>query len=573
MGRPRKNAVQTKDTTTTASKGKAKEPEEETENLSLTLTRSRRTPKPNPKYQNDVILPFSSRIVTGDSSRSTTPAKSETSEEVVPLSDEDDEDLTKTGSGKKRGRPPKKTAQVTSPAVAPEPAAKKVPPPQPKGPEKKDTPRRLPDRSAKQQTPPEAPVQKRKREEETNEVTKKKVKSVEEKKSTPILTKTQQQQQPVRSVEKKSVPGGKNPSPTKGDIVDVAGTRENVKIVDVSEILKKKHEVVVEEPNKRIRKCPPEVSPRPPPLYSSKILSQSQKVSPSSRPQQAVTPTIRPKISPKAPLKLSPPGPRQLNSNGKFNINNVARHFVAVTPPKCPVIDLTRSGDSLESPQRPKKPLMQPLNPIRKSIQRPMTVPAPLRPLSQQKKPTILSSVKVPVMKKKPVITPLPPAKTPPGQPVLPSQKKREVMTIEKWNVVQLPMEKLPDVAPKVSLGMTLKELEDQIKDIQLPTEAWNHNVPDDYTEPPTTIAFQRMVPGASADDPSADAADEAPSKFDRSVTFKDMEIVIEIEGSEVTLVGAPDTLTTVSDVQTLLQIVNDLTLKNSCVEEVTVVL
>uniref|UniRef100_A0A1B0D5N1 Uncharacterized protein n=1 Tax=Phlebotomus papatasi TaxID=29031 RepID=A0A1B0D5N1_PHLPP len=170
---------------------------------------------------------------------------------------------------------------------------------------------------------------------------------------------------------------------------------------------------------------------------------------------------------------------------------------------------------------------MQPLNPIRKSIQRPMTVPAPLRPLSQQKKPTILSSVKVPVMKKKPVITPLPPAKTPPGQPVLVPQKKREVMTIEKWNVVQLPMEKLPDVAPKVSLGMTLKELEDQIKDIQLPTEAWNHNVPDDYTEPPTTIAFQR----------------------------------------------APDTLTTVSDVQTLLQIVNDLTLKNSCVEEVTVVL
>ncbi|XP_059610722.1 mediator of DNA damage checkpoint protein 1-like [Phlebotomus argentipes] len=538
MGRPRKSAVtQTKDTP----KSKAKEPEEESENLSLTLTRSRRTPKPNPKYSNDVIVPFSSsRVVTGDSSRSTTPAKSETSEELVPLSEEDEEETPKMGT-RKRGRPKKPAVQT------PEPTKRSTPQSKPQ--EKKETPqRRLPERATKQQTPDSAGPPKRKREEEpehpvvtkVDNFAKKRIKALVEKLNIP--TTPAKPQQPIRSAEKRPAAATKAVTSAKAEIVDVAGTRENVKIVDVSEILNKKHDVVLDEP-KRVRKCPPEMPKGARPLYSSKILSQPAKVAPKLSP---VGSKVAPKVSPIN---------RQLNNNGK--INSVPRFPEAKKMPplasRCPVIDLTRQLEA-DKPKRALKDALMASSPARKPPVRPAGL-VPLRPLPGVQRPALAGGAKTQMLLKG---IPKPPLK-PVAMPGM--RQKREITCFETWHVVQLPAEQPPDVAAKVSLGITLKELAEQVEDIRLPSETWSHSVTTQKgSETPTSIAFQRRS--------TAEAA-----KRDRSVNFKATELIIEIEGNEVTLVGAPESLTTAADIQTLLQIVDDVSLKNSCVEQVTVVL
>jgi hypothetical protein len=57
--------------------------------------------------------------------------------------------------------------------------------------------------------------------------------------------------------------------------------------------------------------------------------------------------------------------------------------------------------------------------------------------------------------------------------------------------------------------------------------------------------------------------------QYDRAVIFKNSTFLINIDGKYCTLVGAPQTVSTLDDVVTLLSIVDDLTLTNSCVEQV----
>ncbi|GAB0100564.1 hypothetical protein DMENIID0001_166190 [Sergentomyia squamirostris] len=558
MGRPRKNATgQSKEVTP---KAKVKEPEEEVENLPLTLTRSRRTPKPNPKYLSDVIVPLSAKV-TGESSRESSVARSDTSEDTVPASEEDEEEEMDKVAPKKRGRPRKYPLSAT-PST---PVVEKKPTPQTKPPEKKELPgKRIPERLVKKTTP-EVTVVKRKRDTVTPEEDlvrvdlAKKRKAVEEKPA----ARTPPQQ--IKVVEKKVVvaPVKSTPSsPAKGDVVGVAGTKEMVKIVDVSDILNKKHDDILtfgESKNKR--KCPPEApkTSKPPPLYTSKILSQTLKGA-SSKAATPVTPKIAPKVYSKIAPSTIPQISRQPNNNGKLN-SSVSRFsdFKKLAPARsAPVIDLTKSPRSSDTMEKPKRALKDALL---ASTTTKKTTPVVSRAAASavlrssglvQKTPKLvpikgsnLTRITSPVKQKAAV-------QLPKLTPVAVPKKKREITTIEMWTVVQLPPENKS--LSKVKLDITPKELIDHLADIRLPSDAWSH------TEESDTVIFER-------------ATDTDAEKKDRIVTFKGKDLTIRIEDSEITLIAAPDSLTTPAEIQTLLQIVNDVNLKNACVEEVTVVL
>ncbi|XP_055696215.1 titin-like [Lutzomyia longipalpis] len=572
MGRPRKNANQAKDTP-----NKTKVPEEDTENLSLTLTRSRRIPKPNPKYSNDVIVSFSSKDA-GDSSRSTSPARSETSEEIVPMSEDDDEEeveAPKPGT-RKRGRPPKnKIPEPPKKISSLTPQSKDVKMLKKK--EGNEPVKRTPERQGKQLSSPDIAA-KRKKDDNTiatvDASVKKDIKALEEKLKNISKPKVLPQ---TRSNDKKIsiIKGG---SPVKGEYIDIEGTAENVKIVDVSEILSKKHEVLVNEP-KRLRKCPPEahkIPPRTP--YGSKILSQSPKVgsqtpkvlaqSPKvvTSPQKGLPklPSVASRMSQKISPKSTPPPPlitRHANNGKVSSVSSLSDAKKSLTTsPKCTVIDLTEGANSLE---KPKKALKEALVASAGARKRPEPVSSHLMSTVQKKS----SDAKSPLINRTSSATRPPPLITRPPplitrglttkSKISDTPHKRDVMSIELWNVVHLPRESVEEL-PKITLGMTLKDLTEKIKEIQLPSEAWSHNVNED-TEPSSSITFKLTKP-------------TDPSK-ERSVTFSATELIIEIEGNEVVFVGAPASLSTPSDIQTLLEIVNDVSMKNSCVETVAVVL
>lgn len=58
--------------------------------------------------------------------------------------------------------------------------------------------------------------------------------------------------------------------------------------------------------------------------------------------------------------------------------------------------------------------------------------------------------------------------------------------------------------------------------------------------------------------------------QYDRTVIFKNQTFYLNVDGKNVRLTASPQQIDTYDDIQTLLQIVDDISLKSCCVELAT---
>lgn len=165
-------------------------------------------------------------------------------------------------------------------------------------------------------------------------------------------------------------------------------------------------------------------------------------------------------------------------------------------------------------------------------------------------------------------------------------RKVRKITCFETWFVI-----KLPHIEPSVSqsiLDMELIKLGNEIKQIPLPTTDWNYkitlsritkpnpngliyngevqdaNIKEDekHFYQPTTIMFRRECKNKAL-----------RMQFDRAVIMKNRNFFINVDGKNVKLIGSPTNVQNFEDIETLLQIVENISLSDSLVEQTTYVI
>lgn len=188
-----------------------------------------------------------------------------------------------------------------------------------------------------------------------------------------------------------------------------------------------------------------------------------------------------------------------------------------------------------------------------------------------------------------------PPPKTVISHQVVPGGQTRRVRKItcyETWFVIKLQDEKAGGgggggaAVAKTELAFSLVRLGNGIAGVALPADTWTYKVSlqrrrdadanatdgevytgdlhdvsiperDRWQYAPTNIMFRR----------SAASAQAQRMQFDRAVIFKNNAFYINIDGKNVRLLGAPMKLDSLEEVETLLQIVDDVTLNSPLVE------
>jgi hypothetical protein len=165
-------------------------------------------------------------------------------------------------------------------------------------------------------------------------------------------------------------------------------------------------------------------------------------------------------------------------------------------------------------------------------------------------------------------------------------RKVRKITCFETWFVIKLP--NIEPTVPKSILDMELIKLGNEIKEIPLPTSDWNYkitlsrltkpnpngliysgevqdaNIKDDekHFYQPTTIMFRRECKNTAL-----------RMQFDRAVIMKNRNFFINVDGKNVKLIGAPQFVQNFEDIETLLQIVENITLTDPLVEQTTYVI
>lgn len=165
-------------------------------------------------------------------------------------------------------------------------------------------------------------------------------------------------------------------------------------------------------------------------------------------------------------------------------------------------------------------------------------------------------------------------------------RKVRKITCFETWFVI-----KLPHIEPTVTqsiLEMELIKLGNEIREISLPTSDWNYKITlSRITKPnsngliysgevqdanikeeekhfyqPTTIMFRRECKNKAL-----------RMQFDRAVIMKNRNFFINVDGKNVKLIGAPTNVQNFEDIETLLQIVENISLTDPLVEQTTYVI
>uniref|UniRef100_U5EMQ0 Putative mucin related 2b n=1 Tax=Corethrella appendiculata TaxID=1370023 RepID=U5EMQ0_9DIPT len=166
---------------------------------------------------------------------------------------------------------------------------------------------------------------------------------------------------------------------------------------------------------------------------------------------------------------------------------------------------------------------------------------------------------------------------TKPGNP-----KMKKITCFETWYVINIPNDE--NKPEKSVLNLSLIRLGNTIQEINLPSEHWSYkitlvklrNPPKEHDEvytgeiqeknikeedkhkyEPFNIMFRRK-----STEPS-----QFNVQYDRAVVFKNRAFFINIDGKNCKLVGAPQTINDLSEIQTLINIVDDIDLQNACVE------
>lgn len=158
-------------------------------------------------------------------------------------------------------------------------------------------------------------------------------------------------------------------------------------------------------------------------------------------------------------------------------------------------------------------------------------------------------------------------------------KRVKKITCFETWYVINIPTIEVPTQKPLVNVSLT--KIGNEAKQIMLPSNRWTYRitlsklkneptdelytgeVQDDHIKEsekhlyePTNIMFRRRKAHASLN-----------MQYDRAIIFKNSTYFLNIDGKSVKLLGSPQTIKNFSEVETLLQIVDDISLVNSCVE------
>lgn len=164
------------------------------------------------------------------------------------------------------------------------------------------------------------------------------------------------------------------------------------------------------------------------------------------------------------------------------------------------------------------------------------------------------------------------------------TRRVRKITCFETWFVIKLPAEEQP--VHKAELSVSLIQLGNNILQVPLPSAKWSYTISllRKKNQPKQAEDDDEVYTG-EVQDANINPADRhlfVPSnvmfrrksqtptlrmQFDRAVILKNNTFYINIEGKNVKLLAAPTTLQSLLDIETLLQIVNEVSLSSPLVE------
>lgn len=164
----------------------------------------------------------------------------------------------------------------------------------------------------------------------------------------------------------------------------------------------------------------------------------------------------------------------------------------------------------------------------------------------------------------------------------------KKITCFETWYVINIPPN--DPSPPKLNFEMSLTNLGNNIKDITLPSDIWSYKVtlqkiPQSQLAQSTEV-FTGEVQDANIDESEkhnyhpinimfrrSSQNQKLRMPYDRAVIFKNKTYFTNIEGKNVRLLGAPQCVSNINDIEILLEIVDEMTLVNPYVEQTTYVL
>ncbi|KAM7347548.1 uncharacterized protein ACRADG_007118 isoform 1-T2 [Cochliomyia hominivorax] len=193
------------------------------------------------------------------------------------------------------------------------------------------------------------------------------------------------------------------------------------------------------------------------------------------------------------------------------------------------------------------------------------------------------------------------PALPPPAARKVPAEKVviskqgdkiiKKITCFETWYVINMPLEPKRPTVIKNQLEMPLIRLANNAKNICLPNDLWSSKVTL-YELSPQTLGKGTFVtytgdlyehnineedrgkyqPSCVMFRRSVEKNQITRMPYDRAVIFKNKTFYTNIEGKNVRLVGAPSIISTESEIEILLEVVDSLTLQSDFVEHISIV-
>ncbi|CAO1406159.1 unnamed protein product [Diamesa serratosioi] len=169
------------------------------------------------------------------------------------------------------------------------------------------------------------------------------------------------------------------------------------------------------------------------------------------------------------------------------------------------------------------------------------------------------------------------------SMPIVAPQPRR-VTKFESWYIIDVPKE---DIVPqKHNHSFSLIKLGNNVKVMKMPSSEWDYkltlqkrtlplkknvnnnqddSIEEDDNNDKSTVEKQNYEPSNIM----FKRTNKSPSRvfIDRSMIINGNSYVITIDGKNCKLIGAPEDIKSVADVETLLNILDAVDLKNSCVE------
>lgn len=158
----------------------------------------------------------------------------------------------------------------------------------------------------------------------------------------------------------------------------------------------------------------------------------------------------------------------------------------------------------------------------------------------------------------------------------------KKITCFETWYVINIPTTEAPTPKPQVTLSLI--SMGNSIKEIDLPSSDWTYRI--NLTKLTNASAITELYEGEVQDTSikEADKGNYEPAsiifrraninrdtnlQYDRAITFKNKSYFLNVDGKNVKLVGAPQFIHTLKEIETLIEIIEDISLENSTLEQI----